>query len=255
MGGPTAMVNMAVEIPPSSYHPGGVNTLIGDGSVRFVKDSTALNVWQALSTRNGGEVIERFGSSNGRSIDTSPFLRPGVSRRRFVCARICRRPHAGDLTGPPTSWHARLCLWITVRRSLRRSTRAHEWPCRTSCSRPMLVSGIGARARPRTAGSGDFALRFAPVSGWDSRGGGRRPGGDRQRGRQPARPGTMGEYYRGHSAYCQLHVKAAESLVSVKSRHVPLFSIGAGAGGRAGRWVPGDATIQRPAHAQKPQDQ
>jgi prepilin-type N-terminal cleavage/methylation domain-containing protein len=57
MSGPTAMVNMAVQIPPSSYHPGGVNVLIGDGSVRFMKDSTALNVWQALGTRNGGEVI------------------------------------------------------------------------------------------------------------------------------------------------------------------------------------------------------
>jgi prepilin-type N-terminal cleavage/methylation domain-containing protein len=57
MGGPTAMVNMAVQIPPSSYHPGGVNVLIGDGSVRFIKDSIALNVWQGLGTRNGGEVI------------------------------------------------------------------------------------------------------------------------------------------------------------------------------------------------------
>ncbi len=57
MMGPTAMVNMAVQIPPSSYHGGGVNLLMGDGSVRFIKDSIALNVWQALATRNGGEVV------------------------------------------------------------------------------------------------------------------------------------------------------------------------------------------------------
>ena len=57
MSGPTAMVNMAVQIPPSSYHAGGVNLLIGDGSVRFVKNSVAPNVWQSLGTRNGGEVI------------------------------------------------------------------------------------------------------------------------------------------------------------------------------------------------------
>ena len=53
----TSMANMAVQLPPSSYHPGGVNLLFGDGSVRFIKETVALNVWRALSTRNGGEVI------------------------------------------------------------------------------------------------------------------------------------------------------------------------------------------------------
>ncbi len=41
----------------SSYHPGGANVLFGDGSVKFVKDSTNINVWWGLGTRNGGEVI------------------------------------------------------------------------------------------------------------------------------------------------------------------------------------------------------
>ncbi len=50
------MVNMSVQIPPSSQHPGGVNLLLGDGSVRFMKNSIALSVWRALSTRNGGEI-------------------------------------------------------------------------------------------------------------------------------------------------------------------------------------------------------
>ena len=53
----SSMANMAVQLPPSSYHPGGVNLLLGDGSVRFVKETVALNVWRALSTRNGGEII------------------------------------------------------------------------------------------------------------------------------------------------------------------------------------------------------
>ncbi len=57
MGGPTAMVNMSVQIPPSSQHPGGVNLLLGDGSVRFIKSTIALSVWRALGTRNGGEII------------------------------------------------------------------------------------------------------------------------------------------------------------------------------------------------------
>jgi prepilin-type N-terminal cleavage/methylation domain-containing protein/prepilin-type processing-associated H-X9-DG protein len=55
MGG--SMANMAVDLPPSSYHPGGVSVLFGDGSVRFIKDTVSLGVWRALSTRNGGEVV------------------------------------------------------------------------------------------------------------------------------------------------------------------------------------------------------
>ncbi len=57
MAGPMAMVNMSVEIPPSSDHPGGVNLLFGDGSVHYLKSSVNLGVWRALGTRNGAEVI------------------------------------------------------------------------------------------------------------------------------------------------------------------------------------------------------
>jgi prepilin-type N-terminal cleavage/methylation domain-containing protein/prepilin-type processing-associated H-X9-DG protein len=40
-----------------SYHPGGVNILLGDGSVRFLKDSVNGPTWRALSTIGSGEVI------------------------------------------------------------------------------------------------------------------------------------------------------------------------------------------------------
>lgn len=65
---------------PSSFHPGGLNVLMADGSVRFVKETVRswsldpelgiplgpngssvppppAGVWQDLGTRNGGEVI------------------------------------------------------------------------------------------------------------------------------------------------------------------------------------------------------
>jgi prepilin-type N-terminal cleavage/methylation domain-containing protein/prepilin-type processing-associated H-X9-DG protein len=40
-----------------SYHPGGVNVLMGDGSARFIKDSIAVTVLRSLVTLKGGEVI------------------------------------------------------------------------------------------------------------------------------------------------------------------------------------------------------
>jgi prepilin-type processing-associated H-X9-DG protein len=40
-----------------SFHPGGVNCLFGDGSVKFIKDSISQNTWWAIGSKNGGEVV------------------------------------------------------------------------------------------------------------------------------------------------------------------------------------------------------
>ncbi len=40
-----------------SPHPGGFNAAMGDGSVRFIKNTIAVQVFKALITRAGGEVI------------------------------------------------------------------------------------------------------------------------------------------------------------------------------------------------------
>ncbi len=40
-----------------SYHPGGVNVTMADGSVRFVKNSVNPLTWYALGTKAGGEVL------------------------------------------------------------------------------------------------------------------------------------------------------------------------------------------------------
>jgi prepilin-type processing-associated H-X9-DG protein len=42
-------------ISARSYHPSGVNTVMADGSVRFVTDQVTPSVWQAAGSRNGGE--------------------------------------------------------------------------------------------------------------------------------------------------------------------------------------------------------
>ncbi|MCZ2340961.1 MAG: DUF1559 domain-containing protein [Bacteroidales bacterium] len=44
-------------ITSRSYHSGGVNTLLMDGSVRFFSDNTTMPVWRAYGTRATGEVI------------------------------------------------------------------------------------------------------------------------------------------------------------------------------------------------------
>jgi prepilin-type N-terminal cleavage/methylation domain-containing protein/prepilin-type processing-associated H-X9-DG protein len=40
-----------------SFHPGGVNVLMGDGSVKFMKSTINQLVWMALGTKGSGEVI------------------------------------------------------------------------------------------------------------------------------------------------------------------------------------------------------
>jgi prepilin-type N-terminal cleavage/methylation domain-containing protein/prepilin-type processing-associated H-X9-DG protein len=51
-GGPTFAA-----VTARSYHPGGVNALLGDGSVRFVKSTIAGMIWRALGSVSGGEIV------------------------------------------------------------------------------------------------------------------------------------------------------------------------------------------------------
>ena len=42
-----------------SRHPGGVNSLLADGSVQFYNDSIELQVWRALTSTQGGETFSQ----------------------------------------------------------------------------------------------------------------------------------------------------------------------------------------------------
>ena len=46
----TAWNNRKLIMTARSSHPGGVNVLLGDGSVRFIGETINLNTWQALSS-------------------------------------------------------------------------------------------------------------------------------------------------------------------------------------------------------------
>lgn len=43
-----------------SFHPSGINIVLGDGSVRFAGNNVADLVWRALGSRNNGDVVGDF---------------------------------------------------------------------------------------------------------------------------------------------------------------------------------------------------
>jgi prepilin-type processing-associated H-X9-DG protein len=53
--GDTAIAHF--HVAASSYHSGGVNVGMADGSVRFVRDGINFTAWQAMGTKAGGEVF------------------------------------------------------------------------------------------------------------------------------------------------------------------------------------------------------
>jgi prepilin-type processing-associated H-X9-DG protein len=53
--GSTSFASM--HISASSFHTGGVNICMADGSVRFINESIPFATWQAMGTRSGGEVV------------------------------------------------------------------------------------------------------------------------------------------------------------------------------------------------------
>ena len=66
--GPSLYEDPVVIHPPNSplghtdefyslHPPGGANVLMGDSSVRFIKQTINLLTWMALSSRSNGEVI------------------------------------------------------------------------------------------------------------------------------------------------------------------------------------------------------
>jgi prepilin-type N-terminal cleavage/methylation domain-containing protein/prepilin-type processing-associated H-X9-DG protein len=55
--GTTAGNNAGANDELFSYHPGGVNCLFGDGSVKFIKESISVVSLRGLVTLSGGEVI------------------------------------------------------------------------------------------------------------------------------------------------------------------------------------------------------
>ena len=54
--GKTANIPTYTAVTARSFHSGGVNGLMMDGSVRFMRDTVQQQIWRALGTRAGGEI-------------------------------------------------------------------------------------------------------------------------------------------------------------------------------------------------------
>ncbi|RCS44779.1 DUF1559 domain-containing protein [Bremerella cremea] len=53
-------INGGSEEAAGSWHPGGANFCMGDGSVRFLSENMDMKTYQGVSTRAGGEVLKDY---------------------------------------------------------------------------------------------------------------------------------------------------------------------------------------------------
>ena len=103
---PNEHTNWSSNNEVNSFHPGGANHVFADGSVHFIKKSTAASVFASLISPSGGEVISSGrlleGSSEGRC-----WLRSeGGPQSALECDEALRFP----LPGSTPTGHDRLSL-------------------------------------------------------------------------------------------------------------------------------------------------
>ena len=53
-------INTYAEEAAGSFHVGGAQFVMGDGSVRFLSENMSMTIYQSISTRAGGEVVGEF---------------------------------------------------------------------------------------------------------------------------------------------------------------------------------------------------
>jgi prepilin-type processing-associated H-X9-DG protein len=55
--GNSTTIRTDIVVTSRSYHAGGANAVLLDGSVKFVTNAVSQATWRALGTRAGGEVV------------------------------------------------------------------------------------------------------------------------------------------------------------------------------------------------------
>ena len=62
-----------------SFHPGGANVLLADGSVHFLKASIDIRIFARLVTRAGGEVVSLSDYREASASFNRPQIHGGLS--------------------------------------------------------------------------------------------------------------------------------------------------------------------------------
>jgi prepilin-type processing-associated H-X9-DG protein len=57
---PDVVIHFTGFFAPRSFHSGGAQALMGDGSMRFLPNSIDANVHRGLHSGSGGEVIAEY---------------------------------------------------------------------------------------------------------------------------------------------------------------------------------------------------
>jgi prepilin-type processing-associated H-X9-DG protein len=52
--------NLPAYILARSFHVGGAQVAMADGSIRFVSNSINVGVWNAVGSKSGGETVGEF---------------------------------------------------------------------------------------------------------------------------------------------------------------------------------------------------
>ena len=189
--------------------------LLGDGSVKFIKDSVNLQVWRALGTRNGGEVISSDSLLKTRAIDEVCHDRRHEDRTMSsLWAGRSRDDRDGSLFGTlwssPPAW---ACWRSCCSRAVRRPSRASA----VDAPRPRCLED---RARPLEEGGRPQVARI--VQHTDGR------SGLRMGGRREA-PGLRGPWTKDTEERATCASRSSSSWVRRVTRAKPLRK-------RSGTW-------------------
>ena len=150
-----------------SRHPGVVNVLFADGSVKAVKSSVNLNVWRALGTRSGGEVVS---ASDYRPRAATAALRArtggGQSFMKCLVAGWFSFEQMGATAGDLLAKDL-VCSW--VERAGPRTTsptppRSPAVSGGTTSKRPNMRASCSSAARSATASRSSSSSGSSPVS-------------------------------------------------------------------------------------------